>query len=102
MKVEYTEELEELVMLYAECIISLIKASLNGPLHSYYRISSRWALDKECGKRTQNPTSFYTLHAIFKNCLYGDWHLEQMPFWLLKIKAFGRMVQINYIPQLKH
>lgn len=31
MKVEYTEELEKLVMLYAECIISLIKASLNKP-----------------------------------------------------------------------
>lgn len=34
MKVEYTEELEKLVLLHAECIISLIKASLIGPLHS--------------------------------------------------------------------
>lgn len=57
MKVEYTEELEKLVMLYAECIISLIKASLS-QLHSYCRISSGWALDKECGKWTQSPTFF--------------------------------------------
>lgn len=45
MKVEYTDELEKLVMLHAECIISLIKANLNGPLHSCYRVSSK-ALDK--------------------------------------------------------
>lgn len=72
MKVEYTEELEKLVMLHAECIISLITASLNGPLHSYYRISSRQALDKECGKWTENRTFFYTLHTVFKNCLYEE------------------------------
>lgn len=34
MKVEYTEELEKLVLLHAERIISLIKVSLIGPLHS--------------------------------------------------------------------
>lgn len=52
MKVEYAEELEKLVRLHAECIMPLIKAIFNGPLHQ----SSRWALDKECGRWTQNPT----------------------------------------------
>jgi len=72
MKVEYTVELEKLVMLHAECIISLIKASLNGPLHSYYIRSSRRALDKECGKWAQNPTFFFsTLYMQFLITVWG-------------------------------
>lgn len=59
MKVEYIEELQKLVWLHAECIISLIKAIFNGPLHQ----RSRWALGKECGRLTQSPTLFF-LHSI--------------------------------------
>lgn len=59
MKVEYTEELEKLVRLHAECIISLIKAIFNGPLHQ----SSRWALGKGMWKMDSKSYSFF-LHSI--------------------------------------
>lgn len=100
MKVEYPEELEKLVRLHVECIIPLIKTIFNVPLHQ----SSRWALDTECGRWTQNLAFFpCTLHAILKKLfISGLWHLEQMAFWLLKMQAFGRVLQINCISHLRH
>lgn len=100
MKVEYTEELEKLVKLHAECRVSLIKAFLNGPLNTYYRISSRWALDKECGKWTQ--AYFFLFHLQFlKTVCMGTVTFRTNAILLIENKSLRKMIKINCISQLR-
>ncbi|KAI1233766.1 ER lumen protein-retaining receptor 2, partial [Lamprotornis superbus] len=88
MKVEYTEELEKLVMLHAECIISLIKATLNGPLHSCYRL-----IYIACSYAT-----VYLIYMKFKATYDGNHDTFRVEFLIVPVGGLSFLVNHDFSP----